>query len=189
MNKDIINVLKEYKDKLICDNIKYRIIDVYQDEKTINNIKKIDDKKLYFGGYDLEELRECLHNYYNLGVYYRDKFIGYIGWCNCKNNRELQIIPTIIIKKEYRCLGFGDILLKKFINSTFLDYHVFNSIYTSVNDRDYVSLRMVQNNNFREFNGYEKNNNGELEKKKYFLYTVDEFNKNKKKLKKYGSIF
>ena len=182
MNKD----MKEYMDKLMYNNINYRILDVDKDEDKFRLIWNLDNKKMCFGYYDFDMLCQLAHDYYNLEVYYNDIFIGYIGWCNTNFNEKMQIIPTIILKNEYRHMGFGDMLLKKFINTVFLDYHMVDSIYIPVIKYDYVSLKLVNNNDFSRFEGY---GNKDLKKYNYYLYKANDFDKNRKCLKKYGSIF
>ena len=186
MSKDLKNY---YKDRDVYDNINYEILDVNVDRKRLEYIRNLDNKNMCFGCYDFDILIGLLADYYNLEVYYKDIFIGYIGWCIFNNIVNINVIPTIIIKEEYRNMGFGDILLKKFINTAFLDYYVFDNIYIPIDEFNYVSIKLAQKNKFKEFEGYRKKDYKGLRRQKYYLYTRDDFKKNRKYLEKYGHIF
>jgi len=185
----LINTLKNYKEQLIIDSLRYKLLNPKKlsDYDILIKLEKFDDNKTCFGDLGLVDQAE---NVTNFGIYLDEKLIGYFGSYITHAKYTSRKFFAICLKKEYRGIGIGKIVLKQMLNLFFSDDFKTNSIYmTAIEDND-ESIHLIENSGFHIFKGFRELDyfdvNGEEKKQKQYLYTKKEYLKDKDKILKYG---
>lgn len=189
MIEDLITVLKKVKEQRIITQLQYRELNPEneQDLNTINLLTSFDEEGTCFGDYDV---LDTAGNYYNLGIYLEGNLIGYLAYAFHQFS-----IPTIFniclcLKKEYRSLGIGRIILLQAINTIFTCYDDINNIIAEIVYDNEKSLKMVKRIGFKEDKSRQSLflSQGKLKVEKCFNFNYKNYLTKSRELTKYRCL-
>ena len=187
----LINVLLEYKEKLLIEKLNYKELDIsnLEDVAIVKEVSEFDTSKKCFGDYSLFDDFDYYTNY---AIYFENELIGFLGYTESHPKDTTRIIPCLCIKEKYRNIGIGYIIINQLLNNVFEYYDDIKSIYLTIIENNIPSIRLAKSLGFYGFPGYRENDyiqvNGTLEKQNHYLYKRKDYEKNKKEHLPYGDM-
>ena len=189
MEQDLITVLKRVKEQKIISQLTYQELNP-DDQKDLDIIKLLttfDEEGTCFGDYDV---LDSVHNYYSLAIYLDDNLIGYLAY----SFHHFQI-PNIFniclcLKKEYRSLGIGQIIISQALNTIFTGYDDITKVIAEIVYDNEKSLQLVKRIGFKENKQYQTVflSQGKLKVEKSFEFNYKNYLTKSEKLARYRTL-
>lgn len=173
----------------MTNNLRYKELDFSkpQDKRIMNRIISFDKNKNCFGDYDFYEVAD---DYINLAIYSKRILIGYLGIYYTDSiyySEKGKYTITICLREEYQSKGLGNIILKQTIRTLFSNYRA-KSIDIEIIEDNEKCNRLALKNNFNKDVEDTFLRDGNYVKSVHYIYTDEEYERDKNKLKVYEKI-